>query len=51
LVVLKGTRCARSGSMIRERMRSISLGRSSSLSLSGRTERSRGEIRKRRWRA
>jgi hypothetical protein len=37
--------------MIRERMRSMSLGRSSSLSLSGRTERSRGEIRKRRWRA
>ena len=46
LVVLKGTRCARSGSMINERMRSISLGRSSSLSLSGRTERSRGEMQK-----
>ena len=48
LVVLKGTRCARSGSNINERMRSISLGRSRSLSLSGRTERSRGEMRKRR---
>ena len=51
LVVLKGTRCARSGSMINERMRSISRGRSSNLSLNARTEPSRGEIRKSRWRA